>query len=281
MIRHLRVAMIAAAGAVALSLAVAAPASATGPAGVPAGVASAAIAESTTGWVRLGHFSPDTKQVDVRVTALRGGSTVLELAGVGYGDVSPYSALETGSYTVAMVAAGSDSWADPVLSARLTVDAGSASTLAAYGPSRDLQVRAFIDDLSAPAAGAARIRLIQASTLTDVVNVRTTTGVSIAQGARAGSVTDYAEVPAGPWTFELTGEGVADTATVDAPSGSVATLFVLDTADGGLTILPVLDSAGAAVVPDGGVQTGGGWLAHAGTVTRTGAGLGAGSAYAV
>ncbi|WP_160133109.1 DUF4397 domain-containing protein [Microbacterium sp. SLBN-146] len=273
--RHIRVALIAAIGAVTLSIAAVAPASA-----IP-GPAAVSAAEGSTGWVRLGHFSPDTKQVDVRVTALRGGSTVLELAGVGYGDVSPYAQLGTGSYTVAMVAAGSNSWADPVLSARLTVDAGSASTLAAYGPSRDLRVRAFTDDLSAPAAGSARIRLIQASTLTDVVDVRTTTGVSIAQGARAGSVTPYTEVPAGPWTFELTGDGVADTATVDAPSGSVATLFVLDTADGGLTILPVLDSAAAAVTPDGGVQTGGGWLAHAQTVTRTGAGLGAGAVYAV
>lgn len=268
--RHVRLALIAA-GAVAVSLAVTAPASA----------APSVAAESSTGWVRLGHFSPDTKQVDVRVTALRGGSTVLELDRVGYGDVSPYAKLDTGSYTVAMVAAGSNSWADPVLSARLRVDAGSASTLAAYGPSRDLQVRAFSDDLSAPAAGSARIRLIQASTLTDVVNVRTTTGVSIAEGARAGSVTDYSEVPAGPWTFELTGERVADTATVDAPSGSVATLFVLDTADGGLTILPVLDSAAAAVTPDGGVQTGGGWLARGHAVIRSGSGLGASSVLAV
>ena len=48
---------------------------------------------------------------------------------------------------------------------------------------------------------------------------------------------------------------------MDVAAGSVTTLFVLDTADGGLTILPILDSAAAAVVPVGGVQTGGGWLA--------------------
>jgi hypothetical protein len=249
--RHPRATLLATITALFVPLVLASPASAVAPAAAP---------DANSGWVRLGHFSPDTKDVDVRVTALSGGSIVLDLNDVGYGDVSAYSSLATGTYTVAMVAAGSDTWDSPVLSAKLTVDPGTAATVAAYGPNRDLQVRAFPDDLTAPAGGAARIRLIQASTITPTVDVRTTTGVTIARKARAGSVTPYTEVPAGPWTFQLTGEGVSDTAVVDAPAGSIATLFVLDTADGGLTILPVLDGAAAPVVPDGGVQTGGGWL---------------------
>lgn len=36
---------------------------------------------------------------------------------------------------------------------------------------------------------------------------------------------------------------------------------MLDTSDGGLTILPVLDSASVGNAPDGGVDTGGGYLA--------------------
>jgi hypothetical protein len=222
-----------------------------------------AAALDATGWVRLGHLSPDTTEVDVRVTALRGGTTVFELSDVGYGDVSAYTPLQEGTYTVAMVGAGSDDWETPVISARITIGDGTAATIAAYGPNSALQVKAFTDDLAAPTPGTARIRLIQASTLTPTVDVRTTTGVPIASNARAGSATPYAEVPAGQWTFELEGDDVSDTATVDVAAGSVSTLFVLDTADGGLTILPVLDSAAPAVTPDGGVQTGGGWLAQA------------------
>ncbi len=246
--------------AAAIGIAVAAPTAAVAAPAAPTMVAPAA--DGDTGWLRLGHLSPDTAKVDVRVDALRGGSTLLELKSVGYGDVSPYQQVPNGTYTVSMVAAGSDDWKTPVISATVTVDAGTASTVAAYGPNTKLQVRAFRDDLAAPAAGNARIRVIQASTKTPTVDVQTSTGVPIAKGARPGSATNYAEVPGGSWTLQLKGTNVSDTANVDVAAGSVTTLFVLDTADGGLTILPVLDSAAAAVVPGGGVQTGGGWLAE-------------------
>jgi len=251
-----RTALFAAVGLLATTIAVAAPNAAT------AAPSVAETASGPAGWVRLGHMSPDTTEVDVRVTALRGGTTVFELSDVGYGDISPYEPLPQGTYTVAMVGAGSDDWAAPVISASITIGDGTASTIAAYGPNSDLQVKAFTDDLTAPTPGSARIRVIQASTVTPSVDVRTTTGVAIASNAVAGSATPYAEVPAGSWTLELEGEDVSDTATVDVAAGSVSTLFVLDTAEGGLTILPVIDSAAVAVTPEGGVQTGGGWLAQ-------------------
>ncbi len=228
-----------------------------------------------TGWLRLGHFSPDTKAVDVHVSALRGGTVVFKLSDVSYGDVSAYTPLPDGDYTVSMVAAGSDDWANPAISGTVSVSPSTATTVAAYGPTADLQLQSFADDLTAPSAGNARIRLIQASTITPTVDVQTSTGVLIADDARSGSATSYAEVPAGTWTLELTGKGVKDTVDVTVAPGSVTTLFVLDTADGGLTIQPVLDSAAAAVVPIGGVQTGGGWLARhaAGTPHPLGTGL--------
>jgi hypothetical protein len=228
---------------------------------IPASPAQAAPSAGQ-GWVRLGHFSPDTKEVDVRLTALRGGSIVLELSDVGYGDISSYQPLDDGTYAVAMVPAGAGTWDVPAISSEITVRDGSAATVAAYGPNSGLQVRAFDDDLAQPAADKARIRVIQASTRTPTVDVATTTGVAIANDARRGSATDYADVDPGSWVFRLTGRGVGGEAQVDVAAGTISTLFVLDTADGGLTLLPVLDSAAAAVTPEGGVQTGGGWLAQ-------------------
>lgn len=220
------------------------------------------------GWLRLGHFSPDTKAVDVRVSALSGGSVVLELSDVGYGDISPYQEFAAGSYTVAMIPSGSNDWSKVAISDTVTVTGAAATTLAAYGPSAELQLKAFSDDLTGPAAGNARLRVIQASTITPTVDVKTSTGVTIASKAREGSATAYAEVPAGPWTLELSGANVSDTVDVDVAAGSVMTLFVLDNAEGGLTILPVLDSAGAGVVPRGGVETGGGFFAHTARVAH-------------
>ena len=257
-----------ASGVAAIVLAVIASVALTAPAaGAATGEPVRAAAEQT-GWLRLGHFSPDTKAVDVRVTAVRGGSVLLELSDVAYGDISPYQQLEEGSYTISMVAAGSGDWSKVALSDTVEVDSAEATTVAAYGPSNTLQLRAFPDDLTTPAAGNARIRLIQASTITPTVNVTTSTGVSIAQAAEPGTATPYTEVPAGDWNLQLTGKGVSDSADVSVAAGSVSTLFVLDTAEGGLTILPVLDSAASPTTPVGGVQTGGGWLS---TISGVGA----------
>lgn len=225
--------------------------------------AAASSAADGTGWIRLGHLSPNTKPVDVRVTAPGGGAPLLELAGVGYGDVSPYSELTPGTYTVSMVPAGASASTSPVISSKVKITADAATTVVAYGPSDDLEVKAIADDLTEPSAGTARIRLMQASTVTDTVDVETSTGLPIADNARSGSVTAYAEVPAGPWTLELTGRDVSGSTDVDVAAGSVVTLFVLDTAAGGLRILPVLDSAAVGAAPDGGVQTGGGGSAPA------------------
>lgn len=213
-----------------------------------------------TGWLRLGHLSPDTKSVDVEVAAVRGGTTEFELKSVGYGDVSDYTELDAGAYIVSMFPSDAAEASAPVIAASVTIAPDSAGTVVAFGPSDDLEVTAIEDDLTPPAEGSARIRLIQASTVTDEVDIVTSTGVGIARGAKAGEVTGYAEVPAGPWTLELDGGDVTGTTDIDVADGSVSTLFVLDTADGGLTVMPVVDSAGVGAVPEGGVDTGGGGL---------------------
>lgn len=221
-----------------------------------------ASADETTGWLRLGHLSPDTKKVDVTVTGAD-GAAILELRGVGYGDVSPYSELAPGSYRVSMRPMGAAASTSPVIASSIRIGADEATTVVAYGPSEDLEVKAIADDLTEPTPGTARIRLMQASTVTDTVDVATSTGLPIATDARAGSVTAYAEVPAGPWTLDLAGGDIRGSSDVTVAAGSVVTLFVLDTASGGLTILPIVDSAAVGASPDGGVATGGGGMATA------------------
>lgn len=229
----------------------------------PAVLSASAAAPAMTGqegWIRVAHLSPDTKSVDVQLTALAGGEVVYELEDVAYGAVSDYASLPAGTYVVSMVPAGSASTAKPVISASVEVEMGKTSTVAAYGENSDLQTRVFTDDLTSPDAGSSRIRLIQASTVTDSVDVETSTGLLIAEGARTGSATNYASVPAGPWDLELTSDDADGAASVDLGDGSVNTLFVLDNASGGLTVMPVLDSASVGAAPVGGVQTGGGAL---------------------
>jgi len=247
-------------------------AAAIGLAAVGAGPAIAKVpaAAGIEGWVRVAHLSPDTKSVDIQLTALRGGETVFELDDVRYGMVSDYLTLPAGTYVVSMVPSDAGSDAKPIVSASVRIVDDKSVTVAALGENDDLQTRVFQDDLTGPASGEARIRLIQASTVTPAVDVQTSTGILIARDARAGSSTSYATVPAGPWDLELTGSGVDHSAAVQLPDGSVNTLFVLDNAQGGLTVMSVLDSASVGAAPVGGVQTGGGALARTDTgVDRT------------
>lgn len=218
-------------------------------------------APGAEGWLRVAHLSPDTKAVDIQLSALRGGSSLLELADIGYGVVSDYMLLPVGTYVISMTAADAAPGSDAMIDASVNVTEGKSITVAAFGENRDLRTRVFEDDLTAPEADASRIRLIQASTVTDSVSVETTTGLLIAENARAGQSTNYATVPAGPWDLRLSARGIDDVAPVVLPNGSVNTLFVLDNAEGGLTVMPVLDSASVGAAPVGGVQTGGGALA--------------------
>ena len=230
------------------------PAMAATPQGAPAATGSA-------GWLRIAHLSPDTKSVDVRVTALSGGASVYQLDGVKYGTVSTYKSMPVGVYTIAMVPAGSKPTANPMLNASVSVVDGKASTVAAYGPNKKLKLKVFADDLSAPAAGKARIRLIQASTKVPTIDVMSGVGISIAQNARAGTATGYAEVAPGRWDLTVTGKNVKSVNPVTLTDGSVTTLLVLDTTGGSLAVRPIVDSATVGAFPVGGVQTGGGFLA--------------------
>lgn len=224
------------------------------------GAVAANAAAPTDGWARITHLSPDTKSVDVRLTGLSGGEVLYELEDVSYGQISDYLALAPGTYVVSMVPAGMDPESTPVISESVTVDQGEPITVAAYGTNDDLKTAVYEDDLENPADGESRIRVIQASTVADSVDIETSTGIPIAEGAEQGAATGYATVPAGPWTLELSGdaEGSAD---VQLAGGTVNTLLVLDTADGGVTVKAVVDAAAPGTTPEDGVDTGGGWAA--------------------
>ncbi|MEF2976790.1 DUF4397 domain-containing protein [Subtercola sp. YIM 133946] len=225
----------------------------------PGGAAPAAVtaAASTTGWVRLAHLSPDTTGVDVQLTALSGGQVVDSLSNVVYGQVSNYMALPQGTYVVSMAPTG-HSMSTPVIQTSINVTAGTPITVAAYGKNADLHSVVFTDDLTPPATGQSRIRVVQASTSVPTVDIATTTGVVVASDAAEGTATPYANVPAGDWMLSLTGANTTSTAQVSLPPGAVSTLFVLDNASGGVTITSVTDASSVGDLPTGGIQTGGG-----------------------
>ncbi|PZF85314.1 DUF4397 domain-containing protein [Jiangella anatolica] len=210
---------------------------------------------AAAGWARLAHLSPDTPEVDVSLTGLDGAS-VLELEDVGYGDVSNYARLPAGTYSAAMRPAGAPADSEPVITAAVEVEDGVAITVAAVGMNAELSGRILVDDLTAPAAGQARVRLISAAVSSPSVSVTTDTGTVLADNAEFGTATAYSELAGGRWALDISSDAGTGSTDVDLAAGSVNTLFVLDV-DGELNVIGVVDSTGTPEAPAGGVQTGG------------------------
>lgn len=222
-------------------------------------------AAADQGYVRLAHLSPDTPAVDVYLSSVAGAIEEQIFPAVGYGVVSDYQALPTGTYAVAMRLAGADPSTPPVLTTQVTVAAGQAYTVAGVGRNADLGLRVIDDDLSMPASGKAKVRIVHASVNAPVLTVSLAGGETIGSDVAFASTIPYREVDPGTWTLELQPAGTAAATTVAATlaEGNVYTCLVLDAADGGLTLTVLLDAQRQGPVPAGGVETGAGGLQRA------------------
>jgi len=226
-------------------------------AGLPVLAAPPAVA-AAPGYVRLAHLSPDTPEVDVYVTSFRGGRFSKVLPGVSYGTLSDYQRLTPGRYAVAMRRPGAPADSAPLLRTTLRVTRGDAYTVAGVGRNANLELLVLDDDLSRPSAGKARMRVVQASSVAPVVNVSTSTGVPIADGARFPSTTRYAEVAAQQWTLRAVpgGDVASADATVQVKAGAIYTALVLDEGTSAIQLVVRSDAASSATQPRGSVATG-------------------------
>ncbi len=224
--------------------------------------ASAAPSEQNA-MIRGAHLSPDTTNVDVYLTAFSGGTTTLWLSSVGYGDVSPYEWLKPGVYAVSMRPHGAAPSTPAALRWTFTARAGHAYTAAGVGMNKNLRGIIIEDELAMPAAGQARVRVIQAASRAPRADITAQNGVVLAKSAAFASTTRYTTVPAGMVhvTARADGKSLGTSATVDIESGSVNSVVLLDGKGGGLTIRTLIDAAGAATHPIGAVPAGGGGTA--------------------
>lgn len=213
------------------------------------------------GWLRVAHLSPDTPAADVTVAPAGSTTAAATDAGLRYGSVSAWHRLPAGTYTVAVRAAGGPASTAPVLSVRVDLPAGAARTVAVAGRFADLRLAVQDEDLSPPAPGRARVRVVDAASAGSL-DVSVADGPPLASGLPPATFARPAEVAAGVATLEVAADGgPAQDVPVDLAAGSVTTLLVLDGADGGLTVRPVLDAGGPSAVPAGPVQAGGGGTA--------------------
>jgi hypothetical protein len=227
-------------------------------AGLSAAIASPASAEAGVGYVRLAHLSPDTPPVDVYVDDLAGKMKGLKFDAVPYGVMSDYLPVPPGTYAVSMRKVGADPKSRPVLTEDVTVTEGSAHTVAGTGRFAELGLSVIEDDITAPPADQAKIRVLQASVKSPVLDIRTTGGQEVGTGLKFATTSDYRGVKPGNWTLDLQPQGgAATTATCTLAGGTTYSLLVLDGKNGLTTDLKV-DAKAGETAPTGGVDTGGG-----------------------
>jgi hypothetical protein len=241
----------------------------------PGGLAAAALllvaltpvtAEAATapgpgvGWIRVGHLSPKVPPVDIYFAPF-GQAEKVVIRKAGYGAVTPYSSLDPGKYTLSMRPADAASSTPPALSATIEIAERSAYSLLVFtnGPGSTLKGTLVTDDLTAPAAGKGRLRIVEGSAAIAPVSVDGP-GVLLAQDAPYGFTSPYVDVPQGRWPLQLRSGTAKTSPEVDVKAGSSTTVFVLEN-NGVLKANPISDGASLPQPPKLGVETGGGGTA--------------------
>jgi hypothetical protein len=207
--------------------------------------------------VRVAHFSPDTAGVDVWVD----GKRVLQ--NVGYDTVSDYVPLPAGEHQFALRPFGTPSTSKPILSATTALAPGIAYTIAGVGLNRELRGQIFQDDLGAPPAGSAKVRVIDAAVGTAPIDVVLTGGASF---DNVGFPTASAYKPVKPNTYGIhisaDGKTMLKVPSVVVGAGIIYSLAAIGGAGKPLQLVPVVDARGPTVTPLGAAGTGGGGTAR-------------------
>ena len=235
---------------------------------VLASAASAGRSANGTGWIRFAAFVSSGRPVDVMV-----GKTVVG-TDLSFRDVTGYIMVPAGMHTVTVVRASDPSAAHAIVVGRARVLRGSAVTVAAIpsiaAKSSESGVEAggiglkeFTDNLTAPPAGHAEVRLIH----TIPGAPRVTTQLTATSGALAtvhlsatgyGQASPYVPVTAGTYRVVVkapNGATVVKGNHLRLAAGTVVSMVVVESPSGP-TLDVVKDAVATANDPAGGMQTG-------------------------
>ncbi len=164
------------------------------------GLAMPAAAQGEMARVRVIHASPDAPAVDVFVD----GKAVL--TNVAFTAISDYLMVPAGPHRVAVAPAGQGEGA-AVINANPTVEGGKAYTIAAVGQVANIKAQVYNDNLAAPAAGKAHVRVIHASPDAPAVAVKVAGGPTLIQSLAFPNASDYLPVDAATYNLQVTPAG--------------------------------------------------------------------------
>lgn len=185
--------------------------------------------------LRVVHASPDAPNVDVLVD---GGAV---LTNIPYKTGSSYQAVQPGSRNIRVRATGTST---VVIDQTAQIAAGSSYTVIAAGRLASISPIILQDDLTAPAAGNAKVRLVHASPSAGNVDIYVTAPTAdlaaatpVAANVAFRVASAYLAVPAGTYRVRVTPAG-SKTVAIDVNSlavaaGQIRTAIAVDAPGGG------------------------------------------------
>ena len=167
--------------------------------------------ETTFGYLRVAHFSPDTPAVEVYVNGELSGIQALN-----FGDVSGWVELPAGQYELA-VAPADTSYADAAIGPlAYDLQAGTWNTIAAVGSldAGTLTVQVVQEDYSAIAEGNARVTILHAIEDAPAVDVLAG-GEPVVTALAFGDDAATLDVPAGTYNLQVVPSGATEPVVLD------------------------------------------------------------------
>ena len=201
-----------------------------------------ATAPGTTAQLRVVHASPDAPNVDVLVD----GSAAL--TNVPFRTVSNYLSVPSGTRNLKVRATGTST---VVIDQNAAVAQGRAYTVVATGRVASISPLVLEDDLTNPAAGNVRLRLVHASPTAGNVDIYVTaptadisTATPTLSNVAFRAASAYLEVPAGTYRVRITPVGTK-TVAIDAnnvalAAGQIRTAMAVDATGGGTPLAAIL-----------------------------------------
>jgi hypothetical protein len=205
-------------------------------------------------YVRLAQLSPDLAGATISISSVAGPARDIMLPGEPYGALSAYQRIEPGDYVVTIRSAGNAT--TPVVSSALKAESGASYTLASVGAADKRGLAVFTDDLTAPPAGRARVRVINAAPPAPVLDVRGPGGAPFSTGLPLAQVSGYRTVDAGTLPLSAGPPGGMGT-DLAVPVGANQVISVVLVSDGPrISAQPHVDAAGPVAVPPGSIAAG-------------------------
>jgi hypothetical protein len=201
---------------------------------------------SNVSWVRVVHASSDAPAVDV----LANGNLVFQ--GLRFKSFTEYTPVPPGTYTFQVNLTGTSTTA--ISAGPLNLQGGTAYTFYALGKvaNRSLTLMGVGDDVAAPSAGMAKIRVVHGASTAPTVDVYATAPYAPLPGSPALTgvpypfAGPYLTVPGGAYQARVTPTGTKtlaiDSGRLALVGGTVRTVIALDPAKEGdnfeLLLLP-------------------------------------------